>query len=152
MRIHSDILTAADYVTAARRADVTIIKLDAKGSKSRLGAHDVALSGHGVMGGMYGNLGYATATWDEWGMMLNHLFDVDPDARIAKIYEGREYFHWATGYRFVELTPLLAEYRHKWNRQGRSVTGSYAVAECERCSAVNRWLMPGHSFAELVDA
>lgn len=152
MRIHSSVLQEQHFHDAAKIAGVTIIKYDVKGSKSRVHAYDVALSGHGVRGGMYGNLDYPTATWDEWGMMLNHLFDVDPQARIARVYEGAEHFHWATCARFKTLTPEFAEYRHKWNRRGRSITGAYAVAECDRCSAGNRWLMPGHAFAELVDA
>lgn len=152
MRIHTNVLTKDHFDTAARRAGVTIVKCDAKGSKSRARAFDVALSGHGVKGGMYGNLGYPTATWDEWGMVLNWVFECDPHARIAGVYEGAQHFHWATGDRFTALTPPFAQYRHKWIRHGRAQSGRYAVSECKFCEAVNRWMMPGHTFDELVDA
>lgn len=152
MRIHSSVLQEQHFRDAAKRAGVSIIKCDVKGSRSRAHAYDVALSGRGVNGGMYGNLGYPTATWDEWGMMLNHLFDVDPEAIVRRIYDSAEHFHWATGNRFTTLTPEYGEYRHRWERHGLASTRTYATMTCKRCDAINRWMMPGYTFAELTSA
>lgn len=150
MRIHSDILTPLDFVNAANRAQVGVIKLTEHGSRSRARSFDFTLTGtspHWRNGGNYGaNTDDKAASWDEWGMVFNHLFDIDPNAHCGRIYLSGEHFHWSTGDRFRALTPPFQHPRHKWDRRGHSIT--YFVAECD-CGATQRWMMPGHNFAEL---
>jgi hypothetical protein len=150
MKIHSDVLTEDDYHHAAKRAGVLIVKFAPLGSKTRKSAFDVALSGRGVRGGMYGNLGYKTALWDEWGIVLGHLFRVDPNAKINGVYESGEHFAWATGHRFDTLTPDQVHLRHNWlsgDRGGPSITGSYYFRSCQ-CGAVHRFMAHGRKFSE----
>lgn len=159
MRIHSDTLTADDVTRAAEQAGVTLIECTEKGSKSRRRAFNVYFSGSGRRGGQYGNaLGgnIPTATWDEWGIVLGHLFTIDPYARIAGVYESGEHFNWATGNRFDTLAPGAQHLKHNWlsgdrNAIGQSTTGRYYVRAC-KCGAVIRWMAPGRTFAELANA
>lgn len=134
MRIHSSVLTHDDFTNAATLANVRVIKCDPKGSRSRAGAFDFALSGSGVNGGMYGNLDYPTATWDEWGIVLNHLFTVDPDARIPRVYEDAEHFDFVTCGRYSDLTPAECCKRHKWTFN-HNIAGVYSVFDCNKCGS-----------------
>ena len=83
MRIHTDHLTESNIYNAARFARVDVVKLARHGSRSRDHAFDVKLEGEsrrrpngGCSGAGYAS-GYA-ATWDQWGVFLAILFDVDP--------------------------------------------------------------------------
>lgn len=151
MRIHSDTLTRQDFTEAAKAAGASIVWIEFKehGSRSRARAFTFHLAGSSsYRGGWAGNNGYNAATWDEWGIVFNHLFDVDALAHTGKWpYSSGEHFHWVTGGRFRNLTPSQQHARHKWNPLG-AVTGSYAVAEC-KCGATQRWMIHGHVFAEL---
>lgn len=160
MRIHTDKLDTdmRAFREARELASVGIERLTLHGSQSRARAFDFLLSGNGRTGEQYGNSGnygatqYKAATWDEWGIFLNHLFDVDPDARVAKVYEGAEHFHWVTGDRYRTLTPADQHVRHNWlsgDAGGRSATGSYHVQSC-KCGAIVRRMVHGHGwYAEI---
>lgn len=148
MRIHSDTLTRQDFTEAAKRAGAGIIELTEHGSHSRARAFKFYLRGHSTYRTQQGDRDDYAATWDEWGIVFNHLFDVDALAHTGKWpYSSGEHFHWVTGGRFRNLTPSQQHARHKWNPLG-AVTGSYAVAEC-KCGATQRWMIHGHDFAEL---
>lgn len=141
MKIHSDKITAAHMYDAAHKAGVDFERMDQKGSRSKARAFDFLLtgssnrrpnSGHrGATGDVY------AATWDEWGMFLAYLFDVDPDAK-ATYYDNAEDFHWQTAARFHALIPSQQCRDHNWKFQGRAATGSYAVYECPKCEAIKR--------------
>jgi hypothetical protein len=143
MRIHSDTLTRQDITDALAAAGpgVTADDIRRKGSRSRAQSWDVYLFGtssHRPNARDYAADEYA-ATWDEWGMVLGHLFRVDPNATVPGVYADGEHFRWVTGGRFDTLTPADGHRRHRWEFSGDSVTGSYSVQRCE-CGAVNRWL------------
>jgi hypothetical protein len=104
MRIHcsNDVTTSTIYAAARHaRVDVTITE---HGSRSRDHAFDVKLEGESRRrpnGGASGaGSGYA-ATWDQWGVFLGFIFDVDPDAKCWA-YDGRSDFARKTRYRFVK--------------------------------------------------
>lgn len=154
MRIHTNVLTDQHFVDAAKRAGVTLVACDRKGSKSRTHAFEFALSGHGVYGGQWGSQGYKTATWDEWGMVLADLFTADPMAHTgANGYQCADHFHWCTDARFTALTPAFQHLRHRWSDY--PFTGAQVHAQgyqecwCD-CGAAQRWLMPGIAFGQLV--
>src|SRR5258705_6579708 len=114
MRIHSNTLTHEDFADAAKRAGVSIVELSEHGSQSRKHAFKFALEGTSGRPRGFGAGGEA-ATWDEWGIVFAHLFNVDPDAHTGKNgYLSAEHYHWVTGDRFRTLTPLLQHKRHKW--------------------------------------
>lgn len=150
MRIHSSVLTEADLSTATVLAGQTVrlVKLEVHGSRKRERAFEVALSGSGNYGGMYGNLNYPTATWDEWGMVLAEIFRVDPEA-IAGPYECGEHFRWATTGRYDGMLPTDQHLRHSWEPLGLSAGGSYFVRECRTCRATLRTLTRGATWAQL---
>lgn len=142
MRIHSDSIEELDVRKAARLAGASFLRLDTKGSRSRAGAFDVILSGSGVHKSQ-GGYGMVTdeqaATWDEWGIVLGHLYRLDPNLKTP-YYADADHFVWMTGGRFTsEFTPAQQHRTHRWHHSGDSVTGSYSVREC-KCGAVQRWL------------
>lgn len=110
MRIHSDHLTTADVYNAARHARVDIVELTEHRSQSRDHAFSVKLEGEsrrrpngGASGKGYAS-GYA-ATWDQWGVFLAILFDVDPGAFCGNAkrptYADRDDFNHKTSHRFT---------------------------------------------------
>lgn len=152
MRIHSDVLTESDVYSAAQFAGVRVVDLDVKGSQSRGKAFNFTLSGSGAHRSQWASSDHQAATWDEWGIVLNRLFVVDPLAHTGKNgYLSAEHFHWMTADRYRTLTPDDQHRRHNWlsgDTNGRSVGNAYRVFSC-KCGAVGRQMMPGHSFDEL---
>ena len=129
MRIHADTLTRSDIAACATEAGVGVIKLKEHGSRSRNRAFEVALTGSGVDGGMYGNLDYPTATWDEWGVFLHYLFVRDGSITIPRVYKSHEHFNEITCYRFIDGQPDDMHKRHRW------VNVAPYHFECKGCSA-----------------
>ena len=163
MRIHSNTLTAehiANIVNGTRdtagpdRADIRIMGITKHRSQSRAQAFEVALSGNGTDGGAYGALDYKVATWDEWGIVLNALFDADPELTVPRVYESADHFHWVTGDRYRTLRHGEIHLRHRWGSQydawttqaGNSATGSYHVSEC-KCGAILRRMGHGRTWS-----
>jgi len=147
VRFHSSFLEDSDFRRAARTAGVGFTRFDLKGSRSRDRAWDIILTGSSSRNQNMGGEDKA-ATWDEWGVFLGALFNLDPTAVVPKVYEGGEHYHWSTGNRF--LRPLSHEMRHrqhKWEWTGRNVTGAYTVHECQ-CGALMRRMLGGR-FADL---
>lgn len=120
MRIHSDTLTPADVYAAADAAGPGVhVTLTRHGSRSRSHALEVKLTGTSSRRPNGGNRGadsdaYA-ATWDEWGMFLARLFDVDPDATCWAYPNGGTDFDIVTRGRFDTLTPDEQHRLHRWN-------------------------------------
>ena len=137
MRIHSDILTPADLFTAASIAGVRIDDWSIHGSKTRRTAlrfYVFGSSSYRPNQRSYGPGDYA-ATWDEWGVLLGHLFAVDPDAHTGRYgYLSANDFHYKTGHRFVPgfITRDMMHRRHRW-----TIHLGYEN-QCE-CGAVVRW-------------
>ena len=138
MRIHTDhlstldIYAAANFAAAARVAEVT-----EHGSRTRARAFRFYLLGSSSYRPNqrdYGPDDYA-ATWDEWGIVIGHLYARDPAAHFGRYsYRSAEDFHEKTGYRFVPgfITPGMQHRRHKWSPDYSG--GAY----CD-CGAYQRW-------------
>lgn len=132
MRIHTQLHDRALY-DATLEAHVTFARFETHGSRTRRFAYDVILSGavsnRHMNSGRYGALsfddGYC-ATWDEWGIFLAQIFDLDPIAHCYA-YMGAEDFHYKTGDRFRTLKWADQHPNHHW-----------VASEC-RCGAVRRW-------------
>lgn len=141
MRIHSDILTHADIYQATRAAGMTGVYTEREtdhGSRSRDHAFDVTLRGTSSRRPNWGtgdrgtDDGYA-ATWDEWGMFIESLFQADENAIIG-MYSSYYAFQAYTGYRFDDLT---ADAQHKSHNFNYSIdTGCH---ECQCGATMNRW-------------
>lgn len=93
MKIHSDTITYLDVRNALQNA-VVYADVDRVGSRKR---------DHGFNVYLYGSSPYAAqhdrtekaATWDEWGVFLDYLFEIDPQM-IAGQYDGRDDFERQT--------------------------------------------------------
>ncbi len=152
MRIHTDAITELEARKAARLAGVGFTRFGLHGSRSRDHAFDVILTGSSNRRqNTRGATDDMAATWDEWGIWLGILFNLDPAMTIPAAYESAEHFHWATGgrYKAGNLRPSTAHANHKWEWTGQSATGSYSVHECE-CGAIRRFIGHGkfRTFAE----
>jgi hypothetical protein len=107
MKIHTDKLTLADLQEAL--PDGVYAHITPKGSRSRLHAFDVTLyvlgrdELHTRLGnsGGYGASGELAATWDEWGIWMDRLYDRDPSVVIGWY---RDYAH------FMEMTTRTRNY------------------------------------------
>lgn len=144
MRIHTDTIMVSDVYRATAANGMTGVSVDVMehGSHSRARSFEVSLEGTGTRRkntGRYGGPaddGTYAATWDEWGIFLAYLFNVDPKAwaggtRKRPIYDGRADFHAATGGRFRTLEQADQHKNHRWER------ATLGVMRCtkEGCSA-----------------
>lgn len=136
MRIHSDTLTDADLYRAAEEARVTLVDMTRKGSRQRDHAFNVVLRGESNRAPNFGNgspmgHGKRAATWDQWGVFLAALFDLDPDM-LTPYYRNAEDFHYQTSHRFAGGWPTDAHGDHTFEWIAPRVFG------CTKCSAVKR--------------
>lgn len=148
MRIHSDTLRVSDLNEAARIARVDM-EFTTHGSRKRDHAFNVNLIGESRRRPNGGNRGansdaYA-ATWDQWGVFIAALFDVDPNASMT-YYDGSDDFHYRTAHRFNPdgndrsaddrsgYWPADAHGDHRFKYDGIPYEQS-----CTKCSAVRRW-------------
>ncbi len=153
MRIHTDVLSARDIFAAAKaaRADLEITR---HGSRSRTAAFNVHLTGESRRrpNRQHESHEYA-ATWDQWGVFLSILFDLDPEL-VTPYDKSRSAFHLRTHFRFessgvIAGTEIAAAYPglvagaywpvdahgdHRFEFAG--VPRSRA---CKSCSAVEIW-------------
>lgn len=141
MRIHSDILTTLDIYDAVNGLPGVYVDVTEHGSRTHAAAFEVSLEGNGYAKntGKYGADSYVNgATWDEWGVFLARLFELDPNARCGSAkyptYRDGHDFHAQTGDRFAELE-LPADTHRQHNFQ------SFAPGQtkCTKCSAVKIW-------------
>lgn len=142
MKIHTDHLTSAEVYAATKAGGMKGVYAECVtlGSRSRKRGLVVHLTGNstrrpngGNRGANKNSDGYA-ATWDEWGIFLNYLFKMDPDAIAAGAYEGRDEFLLKTDWRFTDLTADEACPNHKWEYAG--VPREHI---CKKCEAVRRF-------------
>ena len=84
------------------------------------------------------------ATWDQWGILLSILLDLDPDMKVGShklpYYDGADDFHNKTGGRFKDVRSLSdlpdfhGDHRFKYDP---SVGGFTERGQrCSHCSAV----------------
>lgn len=120
MRIHTDLLAVADFLDAkeyVRQATGAPVffhgeeVLPVYGSRSRRRAFEVKLASDGTLTRRRVNYGSAradrfdrpySATWNQWGWFLAHLFSVDSSI-IAGPYRGIDEFHSSTENQFMKL-------------------------------------------------
>lgn len=142
MKIHSDILTESDVHEATRAAGMRGVYADVatRGSRSRKRSLDVKLSGtsnrmQNPGTGPRDNVDNA-ATWDEWGMVIQALFEKDSEAVIG-MYDSQAAFDAYTGGRFEKLTQPYQHPNHRWLYNEK-----LGYHECTSCEAVmNRGAM-----------
>lgn len=140
MRLHtSRIASQLEIYEATKGLDGVYAEVTAHGSRSKEYAYEVSLEGNGYRKntGLYGAAENFAATWDEWGVVIARLFDLDPDAfwGTAKrpTYANAEDFHRATGERFRSLElPDDTHKQHRWDPIGDR---HYS---CHSCTATHR--------------
>jgi len=144
MRIHADILTTLDVFKAADLAGATIERFDDHGSRKRHHAFEVTLSGASSRNANGGRNDFKAATWDQWGVFLAHLFDIDPKT-LTRDYSGRTHFHWATTGRYHLAGEVHGDEcpQHKWRYSGENPArgvepSTSALQRCTKCGALTR--------------
>lgn len=154
MRIHTDKLTAADIHRATTAAGMRGVCADVReaGSRSRARRFDVSLTGTSTRRTNPGTSGYHyrddyAATWDEWGMFIQDLFNIDPDAIIGQ-YQSKNHFEEVTYDRYIHLT---APYQHGGGGHTWRRNPDTGVSECAFCEARYDFLTL-HSGAQLAKA
>lgn len=104
MIIRSNILTREDLVRELANVDHVDFAEPIQTFKPRKFAHGfrVYLEGYGTRhrrarnGGTYGAGGSGkAATWDDWGVWIDRLYAIDPNAEIA-YYKSRSHFRIMT--------------------------------------------------------
>jgi hypothetical protein len=168
MRIHANTLTTSDIYQAARFARVDVVVLTEHGSRKRDHAFNVRLEGASNRRPNFVNYdsGYGSgysATWDQWGVFLSVLFDLDPSTSTT-YDEDRHAFDVRTVERFwpsgivgigVSTNANIVNVRdsfgvvhrnadHYWPADAHGDhTFKYAGVprsqSCTKCSAVQTW-------------
>jgi len=106
MKIHSDVLTSMDIYAATRELPgVYVDSCTQHGSRKRARAFNVGLEAgektelrrYNRNSGQWGGGGVTgiACTWDEWGIFIAALFDIDPEAIIGQ-YDGLAAFNLTT--------------------------------------------------------
>lgn len=119
MRIHSDIITTDDIAKAAVKADMYLETFGKGGSRSRKNAFTVLASGNSTRNAMSNE--FKAATWDQWGVFLGILFDIDPDMHTGKnSYADKYDFDFKTCDRFINETArnkidVKSSHGHRWD-------------------------------------
>lgn len=133
MRIRTN-ATPDQVREAARVAGVTFDRFEVHGARSHAHGYDVLLngsSGRRANGGWSGAVlgGYA-ATWDEWGVFLQKIFEADPTTDAGGYYVGFADFREQTGGRYDGPFTECKNHKWAWNR---------GESECAKgCGAVRR--------------
>lgn len=139
MRLHvSNEVTKAKVRKAAERAGAWFAVLSEHGSRKADHAFEVKLLGTSNRrpnGGSYGASNDYAATWDQWGVFLSALFEIDPNMS-SYAYRDAHDFDEKTDYRFEVGWPTDAHGDHTFRFKG--VIGEQG---CTKCSAVQRWNM-----------
>lgn len=149
MRLHTDKVTFSDLYAAASVAQVSMETFTQHGSRARDHAFEVKLVGtedahsarrpnSGRYGRGYGDI-YA-ASWDQWGIFLRHLYEIDPTmvcgSPTRPVYANLSDFDYKTDGRFLinaggaAMWPLDEHGDHRW-QPGSEVR----TRECTKCSA-----------------
>lgn len=132
MRIHGSHIMTGDIYAAAEVARVTLDRNTMHNSRIRGQAFDITLQGESRrhQNGGDGN----AATWDQWGVFLNYLFERDTTLTIPRVYENANDFFYKTDGRFEEGWPEDAHGDHTFRYAGTPYTQA-----CNKCTAMQRW-------------
>lgn len=114
MDIHTNLLTETDIINATKARGMRGVRAQIieKGSRSRDRKFDVKLFGNSKYRAQ--NSDKRAATWDEWGIVLEELFRIDPEMTTTH-YKDHDEFEWVTGGRFYHLQWEDQHLRHKWD-------------------------------------
>ena len=147
MRLHNNHLTYRNVAEAASVAQAHLDHSDEHGSTVRDRAFEVKLVGgfevHSARRpnnrGRHGNVDYA-ATWDQWGVFLRHLYQIDPrmvcGSPSRPVYGSLTAFNAHTDHRFevnaagAAMWPRDEHGDHRWQPGTEPRT-----RECTRCTA-----------------
>lgn len=77
------------------------------------------------------------ATWDEWGIFLWNLFQIDPHMKAGRYYHNYWDFTWKTCGRFDTVKAIDPNHLH----HRFTYMGTPQQNEC-RCGAKIRWTIP----------
>lgn len=151
MRLHTDTLNDFDFYLAARVARVEFSKFSRHGSRSRDHAFDVTLTGEsrrrpnaGIGSGDHIGTDDYAATWDQWGVFLSVLFDLDP-SMTSRYYTDREHFHDRTADRFNPGGILPGRpTREQVETPGHAWSGAFRVPQYANLNDQN--LATGHVY------
>jgi hypothetical protein len=159
MQIHSDVITTEHLFRAARIARVDLVKCEPGGSRTRNHKHNVNLEGESRRAPNNRGRGGKAATWDQWGVFLGYLFDVDPDMVCGSslkyaAYRDANDFHIKTNGRFRGRSVIgeartfadigQGETKDYWPADAHGdhtfkFSGTVGVHQCTKCTAVQRW-------------
>lgn len=135
MRLHTNTITESDVHQAVENLLGVYATVTRHGSRSHDHALEIRLEGNGYLTNTGNGGAGATegATWDEWGVMIARLYEIDPDALWGSakypVYRDVYHFHERTYDRFASgQMPENTHKRHKWD------WGQYG-ARCTKCSA-----------------
>lgn len=140
MRIHTNTLTAEDIYDAARAAGAVVETCFRHGSRTHDHAYELKLTGNSRRrpnGGSYGAGDDYAATWDQWGVVLGLLFDIDPEMKTTYDKTAGD-FHFRTDGRFKDLDADHIEIPLGHDHTFRA-TGVVRERQCTKCDAVERW-------------
>lgn len=132
MKIYSNVLTE-DSVKAAttyrQMAGVHTIKIDECKARKAKRRFDVLLAGTSNRNA-YGST-IRAALWDEWGLFIAGLYEMDSDAIVGD-YKDKGDFLLKTDWRFSDLQPEDI-CNHHWQ-----YAGTPREQECSKCDTVRR--------------
>lgn len=146
MFIHTDLLTGDDIAAIVRDRVKGVAALTSEyGSRSRARKVRLDLVDDGTFAVKGRRMSSATiaggrkgATYDEWGIVVNAIFQADRDAIVGP-YPSYDDFLWMTDWRYTDLEWSEQHGRHHWEYIAPREFG------CE-CGAVKRDRM-GNGFA-----
>jgi hypothetical protein len=138
MKLHTDKITRADLYNAARYAGVSLNEVTEQGSRSRAGGFQVYLEGSSNH--QSNGRPHKAATWDEWGIFMAYLYEIDPVAMWGNKswgYSDVEDFNRKTQDRFTKGIPYDLHTQHKWSYdyQRSRGFGGQVYHNCTGCSA-----------------
>ena len=119
MKIHSDILTDGDVYLATNSHGMKGVYADVSTVGSRQAKRGLLVK---ITGTSNRNQNPGTsrnrdvekaATFDEWGMVIDYLYNIDPNAVIGQ-YQSKGHFEACTFERYASLTQPYAHGNHKW--------------------------------------
>lgn len=144
MRIYTNENTWSNVYDAARKAGVTFTRAESftpRVSQEKGGfdsGFDLILTGDSRRNQNQGD--DKAATWDQWGVFLSVLFNVDNDMKAGSptqpYYDGSADFDYKTDGRFSNpgVFPDDTHGDHTFRYSG---PGSHT---CTKCSALHRWM------------
>jgi hypothetical protein len=117
MRLHTNVLTAADVYAAIKLIPGAHAEVETHKSRSHLRRLDMRLTGWPAKGRrMAQGRNDHALTWDEWGVILAALYVADPHMVCGSVkrpvYASSAHYHWATGGRF--LSTFTECPTHRW--------------------------------------